>query len=307
MYVINPDQYLKPHIGLSPFTTEHIAINRSIQVNDSSTAILNHKFNSTNWKFTRNGRSALFKSLSHYKLKSNDVVTVLTTSNNYYISSCVTNEIEKFCKWSREILEETKVILVNHEFGYPFENMDYIKSLSLPIIEDCCTTFFSQDLNSKIGKYGDFSIYSLPKFFPLQIGGILLSNLDQPLDVECLEEAEERYIINALSYYFESLDIKILGKRKKRFEQAAVWFKNLGFEERFTLNENVVPYALLLRNNHIIKDLNKLKIFLNDNGIQNSVFYGEDAFFIPNHQSLTDTDFEYICYAFDYFLKYSNR
>ncbi len=48
-------------------------------------------------------------------LPPDDVVTILTTSGNFYISSCVTAEIEKFCKWDREITDQTKVIFVNHK------------------------------------------------------------------------------------------------------------------------------------------------------------------------------------------------
>ena len=46
----------------------------------------------------------------------------------------------------------------------------------MPIIEDCAGSFFSKDKKDTIGKIGDFVIYSFPKMFPLQIGGLLLSN-----------------------------------------------------------------------------------------------------------------------------------
>jgi hypothetical protein len=67
----------------------------------------------------------------------------------------------------------------------------------------------------------------------------------------------------------------------------------LGFTERFQINDRIVPSALMLSNHAIVKDLNALKVYLNNNGIQNSVFYGEDAFFIPNHQNLSHTEIDY--------------
>lgn len=52
----------------------------------------------------------------------------------------MTKTIEKICKWNRKLTSETKVILVNHEFGFPYKNIEEIVQLGIPIIEDCCTT-----------------------------------------------------------------------------------------------------------------------------------------------------------------------
>ena len=169
MFVINPNKFLAPSFGMTPFRTENVIKNYNLNEDFYSIQKLDDRFGKDSWRFTYNGKEAISFALSHYHLQKNDLVTILTTSENFYISSCVTLEIERVCKWNREILPETKVILVNHEFGYPYENMDYLVSLGIPIIEDCCTTFFSQDENNKIGKYGDFTVYSLPKIFPIQI------------------------------------------------------------------------------------------------------------------------------------------
>lgn len=296
MFFVNPDPFLLPSYRMSPFMTNTIAFNNQLPKNDSAILYLNTKFRGKSWNFTQNGRKAIAEALSTYTLSKTDIVTVLTTSQNIYISSCVTKTIEQFCQWNREIVPETKVILVNHEFGFPYQNMETLASLGIPIIEDCCTTFFSQDENQKIGTYGDFSVYSLPKFFPIQVGGILISN-NSSLDERLLVENDlHNYIINVLSHHLEK-EKQLLEKRAENYHYALSKFESLGFEARFQNNELIVPYALLLKNNSIVKDLNQWKDFLNQNGIQNSVFYGEDTFFIANHQSLTltDIDFMYEC------------
>jgi dTDP-4-amino-4,6-dideoxygalactose transaminase len=205
----------------------------------------------------------------------------------------VTKTIETFCQWNREILPETKIIFVNHEFGYPHPNIEKLTATGLPIIEDCCTTFYSQDSHQKIGKYGDFSLYSFPKFFPIQIGGLLVKNNGNQLpSSQLLDDATSEYMNNGMAYHLKK-ESEMLVKRKENFDYALTQFSKLGFSERFATPQNIVPSALLLNNNGIIKDLNIFKSFLNQQGIQNSVFYGEDAFFIPMHQNMKQADINY--------------
>lgn len=306
MFVINPNEFLLPSFGVTPFRTDDVVKNYNLPEDCYSTKELDNRFGKDSWRFTYNGKEAISFALSHYDLQKNDLVTILTTSQNLYISSCVTLEIERMCNWNRKILPETKVILVNHEFGYPYKNMDYLVSLGLPIIEDCCTTFFSQDENNKIGKYGDFTIYSLPKIFPIQIGGILTSNKSKLSSQQSkLSNIEIQYITNVLSYNLRKTP-QILNKRNENFEQGLKLFSRIGFTERFKKNKAITPYAMLLKNNSIIKDLNLFKLFMNKNGIQNSVFYGEDAFFIPNHQSLNFLEIQFIFEVVCFYLKNNN-
>jgi hypothetical protein len=231
--------------------------------------------------------------LQNYNLQPTDLVTILTTSQNFYISSCVTKEIEKFCLWNREVLPETKIILVNHEFGFIYPEMEKLKATGLPIIEDCCTTFFSQDDKQRVGKHGDFSVYSLPKFFPIQIGGILVNNTKSISAKSILSDTEIEYIQNVVSNTLMNEEL-VLQKRKKNYDYALNKALSFGFTPRFQKQEHEIPYALVLNNNSLIADLNGLKLFLSQNGIQNSVFYGEDAFFLPSHQSLSFEDIDLI-------------
>jgi hypothetical protein len=294
MFISNPDPFLLPSFRISPFKTKHVVYNHNLKKSDFAVNYFDEKFGIGNWQYTLNGREGIKLALDHYNLKKTDIVTIITTSNNFYISSCVTKEIESICGWNREIIPETKIIFVNHEFGYPFSDMEELRKLKIPIIEDCCTTFFSQDVNNKLGKYGDFSIYSFPKFFPIQIGGIIVKNIsDSRIGSSLITELEEHYIQNVLS---DSLvqEEKLLSKRKENFSFAVSLFSKLGFSLRFELNDRTVPSVLLLNNNNVIKDLALAKEYLFKQGIQCSVFYGEDVFFIPNHQNLSKDEINYV-------------
>ena len=95
---------------------------------------------------TLSGKKAISLALVQLNLGKEDCVTIFTTSGNRYISGCVTREIEKFCSWSMKIEENTQVLFVNHEFGFPFEALKALKTqFDFPIIEDVAHGLFSQN------------------------------------------------------------------------------------------------------------------------------------------------------------------
>jgi hypothetical protein len=306
MIIVNPDFYVRPNFKISPFNTRHIDFNSRLEDDTYAKSYFDKRFGVNQWKYTLNGREAIKIALQKYNLSKKDVVTILTTSENIYISSCVTKEIENFCSWNRKIVPETKLIFVNHEFGYPYADMDKLLATGLPVLEDCCTTFFSEDESGKIGMYGDFSFFSFPKFFPIQIGGVLVSNNSKFKEgSDLLDNEYKLYIQKVVSHNLKMKD-NILLKRKENFEYAVLLFRKLGFSERFTKNEKVIPSVLLLNNNGVIKDLNTLKTFLWENGVENSVFYGEDTFFIPNNQSLELHDIDYFFQLISHYIENNN-
>lgn len=294
MFINNPDPSLLPSYRISPFKTDSISFNHNLIEDNFVEEYFENRFGKGNYSITINGRESIKIALKQYNLMPNDVVTILTTTQNFYISSCVTKEIENFCQWDRKITPKTKVIFVNHEFGFPYQNMEKLLVLGIPIIEDCCTTFFSQDDNQKVGRYGDFSIYSFPKFFPIQIGGLIVkNNKDAYLDNSKINEIEIRYVKNVLSHYLKT-EKELLTNRLVNFDYMLSQFLKYGFTERIKKNDNIYPTSFLFNNNNIIKDLPRLKEYLYMQGIQCSVFYGEDAFFVPCHQNMNRIDIDYI-------------
>jgi hypothetical protein len=293
MFVLNPDPYLLPSYRISPFSTSDITFNNNLPNDNSIEDYLNERFKGHEYYYTINGRSALNLALSSYHLQKDDNVAILTTSGNSYISNCVTTEIEKFCKWSLQIDAGTKLILVNHEFGFPFKGLQELKKKGIPIIEDCAHSFFSKDKDNEIGNIGDFVIYSFPKIFPLQIGGLLLSNISGRIeDHRQIGNEFLRHIKNVLSHHIK-LKEKIISERINNYFLLKNKFESLGFAERFHLANGIVPGVFMFRTEGHKIDLPRLRKYFWDHGIQCSVFYGEDAFYIPVHQVLTEQDLGY--------------
>ena len=294
-----------PSYRISPFFTGAISRNILIQseFKEISIAYFNTRFGEGNWMITDTGRKAITFAMRLLGVQNEHTVSILTPSHNMYISSCVTSEIEKFCTWNRN--PKGSILFINHEFGYLYPEIEKLKSDHVPIIEDCCTTFFSQDDSKKIGLYGDYSVFSFPKFFSIQIGGLLVGNgvgLNKTLENDSNVSPEEKdYILKVVGFEL-SREMELLEKRKEIFDYASAQFLELGFTLRFPNKNGVVPSVLLLSNNGIIHNLAEHKEFLYKHGIQNSVFYGEDAFFIPCHQQLQKGDIDYFRFVTERFI-----
>lgn len=302
-YVINPYYELLPDYKICPFSNKDIFINRSLLYNNRIDDYFSSKFQNSIYRYTINGREAIRLALKSYNLNISDVVTILTTSGNYYISNCVTKEIENICKWSRVISPATKLIFVNHEFGFPYQNLTDLKKYNLPIIEDCAHTFFSEDIDNNIGTIGDFTIYSFPKMFPIQIGGLLVSNLKYKThQEELLGQKEKRYIKNVLSHYIQYKE-EIIKKRKNNYSYLSKGFKSLDLMEHFCIEEGITPGVFMFKKSITAIDLTKLKIYFYSHGIQCSIFYGEESFFLPVHQALNEPDLDYFIEVMKSFIK----
>lgn len=302
-FIINSYYELIPDYKISPFNTSFINQNKNLKYDNSIDSYFNKRFEHENYRYTINGRQALNIALSNYNLKPDDIVTIITTSNNFYISSCVTNEIELFCKWSRSIENNTKLILVNHEFGYSYTNLLDLKKYNIPIIEDCAFSFFNKGLNDNVGKIGDFCIYSFPKMFPIQIGGLIRSN-NNILTREFINKETSNYIKKVLSFHIKNKD-KIINTRICNYDLLSKLLEPLKIKPRFQLSEGDVPGVYLFKCETQI-NLPNLKHFMKTNGVQSSVFYGENSFFIPLHQNLNTADLEYFFELINYFIQNQN-
>jgi dTDP-4-amino-4,6-dideoxygalactose transaminase len=308
MFIVNPDPYNIPSYRIGTFVTSFIARNAAVSNEWMHVAYdyFDSRFGQGNWLVTKNGREAMAIALKELQLPEQASVTILTPSQNLYISSCVTSTIEKFTQWNRKTTENTCAYFINHEFGYLFSDISALAKSGLSVIEDCCTTFFSQDAPKRIGLYGNYSLFSFPKFFGIQFGGLLVGKgvgLSAHLKEQtCLLEEEKKYILKVVGFELSQMEI-ILEKRKAIHDYACKKFSAFGFTLRFPNKDGIVPSVLLLNNNGIIRDLQKHKEYLYAHGIQNSVFYGEDAFFIPCHQNITKVDVDYFTYLVRYFIE----
>ncbi len=307
MFIIEPDPFLLPTYRISPFKTSDITANCLMADSDGFNDYLNNRFKGKQYWYTLNGREAIGLALDEYDLAKDDVVTILTTSNNFYISGCVTKEIEKRCSWSRDITKNTKVIFVNHEFGYPYEGIKELKKYNIPIIEDCASSFYSIDSNKMIGTVGDFVIYSFPKMFSIQIGGLLVSNIKHELEIETqLDPKLCTYIKNALANQVVVQD-QIIKSRLNNYQRLKEEFEQYGVSQFFSNKEGSVPGVFMFSTEGLELDLTKLKDYYNQHGVQCSVFYGKEAFFLPVHQNLSDQDLLYFSEIFNSFIQNTLR
>jgi hypothetical protein len=278
--------------SISPFQRKHAAefgnICRSSEAQDLSEPIVG-RFVDKYPVVTESGRAALELALAQLNLDLDDEVWIETTTNNFYISGCVTRTIEKFCKWSRQRSEKTKVILINHEFGFPVDNVESYRQFEFPIIEDCAFSFLSDNAGRTVGKYADFVIVSFSKFLPIPWGGALYTK--SPLQFAAAGGPNP--LVALVNHYANDLD-RIRCKRLSNYEVLKQRFLFEGFNATFDLASCHTPGVFMFNLSTTEQCLNRIKQELNDTGIQSSVFYGRDAYFIPCHHELNDFDLEYL-------------
>lgn len=301
-FIINPPQHLKTSYRIGPFkTSDNIQNSEYFHSNKSAIAdFFAQKYPNKELLITDNGRSAIDICLTMLHLKAGDVVTILTTTDNFYISDCVTKEIEKHCRWSRKIEPNTKALFVNHEFGFCRQDMEKLKSLGLPIIEDFAHSFLSDTEEQDAGINADFAIYSFSKVFPIQVGGALLYDKKWQNEV-AYDSGMKDYILNIVNHYIYDLE----NIKKIRLDNYAYFeklFSKKSLYPYFKKNRNDCPAVYCFWTPSTI-NLNKLKIFFNNNGIESSVFYGQNAYFLPCHQNITPKDVDYFFELMSYFME----
>lgn len=287
--VVDAGSELIPTVRIHPFNNDYL-ITVDTDTNKAK-SYLESRFGS--YKILPKGRNALLEALSSYNLKKEDEVTILTTSNNFYISGCVTREVDKVCKWNREVTDKAKVIIFNHEFGYPCRNVSEVTKYGLPIIEDCAHTFYDDD--QVIGKYSDFVVYSLPKAFPMQMGGVLRINKNIEVNID---SNVEQYVLNNLAKHIERVD-EYKEIRLNNFNYLCNNLSDLGIKPYFE-DKLAIPGVFLFKWDESI-DYPKLKEYMYLNGVECSVFYGQNAFFIPVHQELKRNELDYMVTLLQYY------
>lgn len=82
-------------------------------------------------------------------------------------------------------------------------------------------------------------------------------------------------------------------------------FFRIEFLTFFEASVNEVPGAFVFRAPGI--DLDGFKIFMQSNGIESSVFYGEQAFYIPVHQHLSREDMDLFYLLTLHFIENGNK
>jgi hypothetical protein len=304
-YVINPDVFWKPAYRISPFNTSYIRKNKAIVAAGKNHSEIFGSFFGDHFFPCLNGRTAIQLALSQYNLQEEDEVLILTTSGNTYISSCVTNEISKRCRWSMTRSEKTKLVFVNHEFGFCYQHLGKLKEEGLPIVEDRALSFASTNANGDVGITGDFIIYSLPKYFPVSFGGVLQCNDPGKIIQMPIVDKELQHNFTMLMSHYLQLAENIKEQRKENYKYLKGLFMQSGFAPFFHASDFDVPGVFTFRTKNV--NLNGLKVHMQNNGVESSVFYGEEAFFLPVHQELSTEDMEFLYLLVTDFIQHGDK
>ncbi|MBK8535878.1 MAG: DegT/DnrJ/EryC1/StrS aminotransferase family protein [Candidatus Competibacteraceae bacterium] len=145
---------------------------------------------------TTSGRAAIFQALSLLNLPAGSKVLVPTYHCPTMVAPVLLAGLQPIFyavradglpdldSLSRPVAANAKVLLVAHYFGFTRslrEVRGWCDQWGIVLIEDCAHAFFGQAGERSIGRWGDFAIASLSKFFPVPEGGLLASAY-RPLD-----------------------------------------------------------------------------------------------------------------------------
>lgn len=279
-------------INISPFSYQSLdqVFEPSEQISNIQT-IENHlrNFLGKEYVLTKSGRHAIELVLADADLKPDDVITIFTSLGTNYVSSCVTNAIEEYCRWSMNIEKDTKMVLVIHEWGIPHPRIKEICALGFPVIEDCAYAFASKNDYGRLGNYGRYAIYSLPKFFEINFGGIVCG----------LSSSKDLLLQEHINYIYASIGKQLLNIEKINSKRIANWnilkelFLSVGAEPFFELKGGIVPGVFMFRPDSKL-NLQDIKVQYNAYGIESTIYYGSNAFYIPCNQSLNLGSLQYL-------------
>lgn len=296
--IMRPPEH-KPQITIGPFDNKAMTV-----VPDSTFDIgswLHNKFRGREYTFFPRGMYAIYSLFRWLKLRGvitdGEEVYISTTTDSPYVSSCVTSAIEQTCAWSRTINVNTKIVFVIHEFGFfngkVVELQKYCQEHNIILVEDCAYAWQS----GQAGDFGDYVVYSLPKFFPMQFGGFLVG---KKFDYEyvwntfgCADSGKEEKCLTKLSYYGPQVEHFV----QKRIDNYRYLENMFGPEKSFfNLKHGEAPGAFVLRIESEER-MKEISAFVRTFGVECGNYYYNNAIFLPVHQNLTKSHLDYMAGA----------
>lgn len=303
-YCVDPDPFYTPRISISPFKLEDAGFldsPKTVQIGDMPTlSALGSEL-----EFTTSGKRALEIYLLSLSPSKSDNVGIVTTSGNSYVSKCVTETIERYCSWVVNDTTNCSIILVIHEFGYLVspERMAQLRALGLPIINDFAYSFLGLYASGRKDFHGERNFTSLPKAFRMNFGGVMSSVGTTTVSPDNTSIKVTNDLVSEL--HDSSLQESILAR-----ERNTGWLLQnlqiLGVKPYWGENFEGVPSVAMFSFLGSL-DYPGLKDFLNRQGVESSVFYGQSAFFLPTHQSLSKAELAYILAMTKFGLKNFSR
>jgi len=295
--LIDVDPFLRPVVHMAPFDGKHsYPRHRAPRDEEAILARCALRLVGSNapTALTRNGREALNWALAATVKSREDLVAIVTPSNCGYVSSCVTKEIEKFCRWKFGPVEEADIVVLIHEFGRFVELPEAFRRTSKPVIEDCAYAMVDRSFAPIYGRQGDYVVYSLAKAFPVQFGGLLIARngRDLPLRASSLSQQGRDYLLHSLDRLIEKLPAynKARASVYGRMRDAA---RERGFSEILPAQGAELAHAFLVAMD-TSSEAQDVKLYMNSQGVESSFFHGGGGYFMPCHQSIDAAEIAYM-------------
>lgn len=295
--IIFTPPFIRPDIRLTPFGNNDMTVYKGERAKNAE-KVIEQYFGET-YTILPRAIHCIKAILKHLDLRKADSVAIYKTFDNQYITRCVTDPIEYFCPFTREITDTTKAVIVIHEFGFPYKQIKKLKQecerRGIPLIEDCAWSYGGMiDAETKIGTVGDYAIYSLTKVFPMQYGGILkglaINDEDNWNNFQMLDYFKREIIIDQLSREVLRID-EINRSRRENWAYLAKLFRQDGFEVYGDLeDQGIYPGAFLVRPGDLQAVFERYETF----GVETGRYYPEDVLFMPVHQGLSKEQLDYM-------------
>lgn len=195
--------------------------------------------------FAQSARFLLDRVLSSMRLRCDDQIAILTTSDEAYVSTCLSITAFNHASISRVITETTRVVIIVHEFGYLYPNIiklcASLRARGIAIIEDCAHVLGAKISSGlSVGSIGDYSLFSLPKIFPLNKGGLLRVSPTAPTGIQ-LSPEEARL---SASIHQEFINVIPLWQdlNRLRLRRYEIFFDQIGSKIVQEKESNDIPW-----------------------------------------------------------------
>jgi hypothetical protein len=279
-----PATTVKAFVSVSPFS--YAALDTAPDGPDAQTVegLLAAHFGRT-YALVNSGRHALDLILADLALAPDDVVTIVTTSGSGYVSSCVTSTIERHCRWSMRRESGTAAVIAIHEWGRACERIaDYLDT-GVPVIEDCAYAFATRYANGDpVGRRGDYALFSLTKMFSVNFGGAVILPEGRACSF-AMPVADRAFLLSAIGPELVELE-GVLQTRRDVWGDLAARFAAIGIEPFFASVAGEQPSVFMFAHDPATVSLSDLRQRFDAHGIEASVFYGSDAFYVPAHHRI---------------------
>lgn len=273
-FLYSSDQYCLPKITLEPIHTPDPLLLAS-----TPESIITFPFEIRIWSSVREA----LKSMINNRIPNSEV-SIATTTQSSYLTSCFKNLFDKGFSRSKKIANRWDIFAA--DFGY--QNLEISSSA---IIYDDAWSFDIEVANNFLHSGGMYYVSSIPKTIGLPFGAIVLTRdsklkNDPTLSDEILVKLNNYFSWFLLDYH------KFAIKRKENYE---ILIQLLGNEFYDFMNiyktdfPGVGVFGVRRKFNEVL-----FKLMLQKNGVRGTSFFGNNAILLPIHQNLSRIELEYI-------------